>query len=278
MVAPDSVQGMPVECPTCGQQTVVPKRNDSGPSGTQRPEPHSRQFQLPSDRQESGWPQPTPLNPVTSPSKYPQRFPAPAPQETTAQGHTTHHQCPICEAALAGKTYQLYGHIVCRSCYVSHAYRRQFAFMVDYFFIAICGWVGLFIVGIFIGAFFPPRGAGVADTGLLLAEALTWLSLPLLALLIALKDGFSGYSIGKAIFGIRVIDSETGEPAGFVRSIKRNLAIGVASVFCVLLPALIVGIDLKKGKRLGDGWAGTKVVVWKHRLKEPFRASIHDIW
>ncbi len=73
-----------------------------------------------------------------------------------------------------------------------------------------------------------------------------------------MKDGFRGYSPGKAVCGLRVINRATGRPAGFVASLQRNL------VLYVPLMPLVLAFLLTNGPRIGDGWAGTRVIRRKH--------------
>ena len=77
-------------------------------------------------------------------------------------------------------------------------------------------------------------------------------------LMICVKDGFGGFSPGKRLLGVRAINSETGEPIGFVQSLKRN--------WLTLIPImpLVMAVQLLKGNRAGDGLAGTKVIWLRH--------------
>ncbi len=76
-----------------------------------------------------------------------------------------------------------------------------------------------------------------------------------------LKDGFSGVSPGKAMMGLLVINKTSGNPAGFVASLKRNLPL--------MIPFMVFVIDLqlRSGNRMGDGWANTAVISKKDAKK-----------
>jgi uncharacterized RDD family membrane protein YckC len=163
--------------------------------------------------------------------------------------------CPLCDRPMEKKTKRLYGHSVCKKCYGGFAGRRQIAFLID--------------VGVFL-CIAPAILAMIAD----LLAGIPWLrdavSIPLFFIWLPsffLKDGFQGYSPGKAIMGVQVVDSATNEPTGFGPSFKRNIPLIIGIVL------LIVPFQLYKGNRIGDGWAETCVVWKKYRNKRPFRFS-----
>ena len=72
------------------------------------------------------------------------------------------------------------------------------------------------------------------------------------------KDAFAGKSPGKALLGVRVIDTTTGQPADVMASFKRNLPLIIP-----FMPLIVAG-RLCSGYRTGDKWAGTKVIWSKH--------------
>lgn len=72
------------------------------------------------------------------------------------------------------------------------------------------------------------------------------------------KDSFAGRSSGKALLGVRVIDTRTGQPAGVIASFKRNLPLLIP-----FMPLIVAG-RLCSGYRTGDKWARAKVVWNKH--------------
>ena len=66
--------------------------------------------------------------------------------------------------------------------------------------------------------------------------------------------------------GVRVIDARSGIPTGLKGSVLRNLPLVIPVV------PLIVAVTMMKGKRLGDGWARTKVIWTRfadHELFQP---------
>lgn len=162
--------------------------------------------------------------------------------------------CPLC-----GLTHQmrrpklLYGHHVCKKCYNGFANRRQFAFIIDSFLFRGGGFALGMLVGVaLVSAQVDP-------------EMFQVYALPLDVLLLAAffcKDGFSGHSPGKAICGVQAIDVRTGRPIGFGSSFKRNLPLMIP------LMVFIVGVQLCRGTRTGDGWAHSRV-VWKKYASHP---------
>jgi uncharacterized RDD family membrane protein YckC len=117
-------------------------------------------------------------------------------------------------------------------------------------------WVVLVAAAFMAGAFGAATGTDV--TGLL--RVLPWL----LYGVWLLKDGFNGYSPGKWMMGVQVVDADTGQGAGFGASFKRNLPL--------LIPfaPLVAAFQMSRGPRLGDGWANTRVVWKKHEGRGPF--------
>ncbi len=151
------------------------------------------------------------------------------------------------------KPKMIYGHLVCKKCYYSFANRRQLAFFIDS--------MGLRFISTFL-ALLIVMVLGVSTDSQGTIDSID--SVVTLIALMALfcKDGFSGYSPGKAICGVRVIDEATGEPAAFGASFKRNLPL--------LIPfmPIFVAFQLCNGHRLGDAWSTTKV-IWKKYESSP---------
>jgi uncharacterized RDD family membrane protein YckC len=151
-------------------------------------------------------------------------------------------ECPICGKTKARKRL-LYGHAVCKRCYYAFANRRQFAFAIDaivwYCFLLLLQSIGL--------SYYPNANLYF-----------------LLSLNFLFKDGFLGYSLGKAMMGVQVIDTSTGRPCDFVASFQRNLPLMIP-----LVP-LYVSSQLCQGQRIGDGWSSTGVIWKKHADKVPF--------
>lgn len=67
-----------------------------------------------------------------------------------------------------------------------------------------------------------------------------------------LRDLIGGRSIGKRLVGLKVIDKQTGEPAGLLKCLLRNVTWFIGSIDII--------VYLIKGARLGDMLAGTDVV------------------
>lgn len=159
--------------------------------------------------------------------------------------------CPLCvrTGRSMRKPKLLYGHYVCKKCSSGFANRRQFAYFIDIIlFQAISLVIGITLVTVM--TYQSASEPDVQIAGRVVGIAL----LPLLLF----KDGFSGFSPGKALMGVRVINSTTGQPAGFGASFKRNL------ILLIPLMPIIVAFLLIKGKRIGDGWAHTKVIRNKY--------------
>lgn len=161
--------------------------------------------------------------------------------------------CPLCGRGLiAHKTRALNGVAVCKKCCHRFASRRQFAWAIDHLIFSMIS--ALSTVGIII--YFAAGNRDVIailrnpqlQLGLLAYSNILWLGF-------LIKDGFSGRSPGKVIFGLHVIDSSTRERISFGASFKRNLATYIP------FATLIIAVQLLKGPRWGDRWANT-MVVW----------------
>ncbi len=88
-----------------------------------------------------------------------------------------------------------------------------------------------------------------------------------------ISDGlFDGRSLGKKIIRLRVISTETGNPATFRDSMVRNITLGFSLllykipllgwIFALLITVLefLLMLGNEEGLRLGDDLANTKVV------------------
>ena len=113
---------------------------------------------------------------------------------------------------------------------------RTAAFLLDYL-----------ILG---GAAFLAGGGGV--TGLLALEAVTLLNQGVLA-------GLTGYSLGKAITGVRVARVESTDPPGLIAGVLRWLFLNVDILFFGIV-GLIVSSRSPRRQRVGDIVARTWVV------------------
>ncbi len=168
--------------------------------------------------------------------------------------------CPLCHnAKRMNKPKVLYGIEVCRKCYYSFANRRQIAYLID----AIC-------YGIITWSLLLPLDHVCAAMGLgfVVSFSIGLVAGVILAMVFAFKDGFSGHSLGKKLFGVQVVDRTTMDPIGFTRSFKRNwlLAIPYVSIIFVLMAVF----QMVKGPRVGDGMARTKVIWKKYRSTKVF--------
>ena len=138
-------------------------------------------------------------------------------------------------------------------CRINFATRRQAAFLIDWYVIY------LFCVILWSSSNDFIEFLGVITLSLFL-----------------IKDGFKGYSLGKGLLGLQVINEEDGEPIGLFRSLKRNLP----TMLPIPLYRFFLGFQLFDGYRNGDGWAQTKV-VWKKYSSHPIfqpKCSPSFIW
>lgn len=172
--------------------------------------------------------------------------------------------CPICGTAKKIKRFKtLFNVKVCVRCRNKFANRRQLAYIIDSVLLQVLSFfVGLAIGGLAAG----PRGMTPQQQDFLdwLLLAIGWLVMPLI---FAFKDGFNGYSPGKRLMGVRAVDQITQEPIGFAQSFKRNVVLIIP-----LLP-LFVAFQLIAGRRLGDKFAGTRVVWDRYRHRVPFEPT-----
>jgi hypothetical protein len=166
--------------------------------------------------------------------------------------------CSLCgkDIEMGKKEKILYGHRVCKKCYYAFANRRRLAFFIDIIILDVLG------LGILT------QTSGVYNTkfnttnGMLLSIGL--------CLILLIKDGFGGYSPGKALLDVQVINSISGKPISMWVSFKRNLPL--------LLPCapIFIAFELGKGNRTGDGWVKTRVIWKKYKDKSPFAIEISN--
>lgn len=163
--------------------------------------------------------------------------------------------CPLCGGTKRmRRPLKLYGTPVCKKCYYRFASRRQFAFLIDWLL-----WLPISVGGgqaVDLGL--STAGMSATTRGGT-AFALFWIVLPLIFFC---KDGFGGHSPGKFLMGVKVIDRKSYEPIGVAASLKRNLPLLVPFMW------LVVAYLLQDGRRLGDGWANSKV-IWKKYAHHP---------
>lgn len=219
---------MKFQCPHCNQHLAVPD------------ELLGQTVECPACKGQMTLPRPV-VQPAPRPPQ-PQPSPPPIPK------HDEPGTCPLCgRTKPMKKAKELYGHKVCKNCRNGFANRRNFAFAVD-----IILWnVAFFTLAAIVGGF------GSGDT----ENTLWFLSLSIFGM----KDGFGGHSPGKALFGVQTMTKDTGRPAGFGASFKRNLPLVIPLMF------LFVSCQLLKGHRTGDGWSKTKV-IWKKYKNNPIFA------
>jgi uncharacterized RDD family membrane protein YckC len=171
--------------------------------------------------------------------------------------------CRLCHERPTWKK-PLYGHPVCKKCYYKLANRRQLAYLVDALLFALIS----FPVGYLIGL----QLAGIVTSERMMEVLVTPAAL-LFTCLFILKDGFNGQSPGRRLTGVQVVDIVSGRPISFGQSFKRNSillvgAIPVIGGFASLIVIIIIAIQLNQGYRVGDRFAGTRV-IWKRYARSP---------
>ena len=173
-------------------------------------------------------------------------------------------QCPLCnERPVSHKT--VYGYPVCKKCLYRLANRRQMAYLVDsLIFVVPTVALMLFLA--------DPMLATVLTTDFQYEIATGVIALGF-TVPFEMRDGFNGQSPGKRLTGVQVIDEATGRPISFVQSFKRNwmFTLGVlpfAGPLISLAIVITIIIQMTKGYRLGDRFAGTRV-IWKKYADSP---------
>jgi len=125
--------------------------------------------------------------------------------------------------------------------------KRCLAFIIDIGLCTAAACIGVFLIAIGIGLF----SIKFSD------EDFTNIGRFISILFFIFKDGFQGRSLGKRGLGLEVVDIKTGKPAGLLQSFLRNIP------FIIPFVALISALTLKAEQRLGEGWAGTKVILFR---------------
>ena len=95
--------------------------------------------------------------------------------------------CPLCGDTQMRRTRVLYGRFVCRRCWAAFNTRRQIAWLID------ASLVGLLASALAKLAHFP------AGPALPFPTEADWPWYAIVSALFALKDGFGGRSVGKAV-------------------------------------------------------------------------------
>lgn len=167
--------------------------------------------------------------------------------------------CALCGRKITSwRRRSLNGFGVCRRCWSGFVNRRQAAFLIDFvLFRVLLRLLGVLLTVVAIRGF----RAGPSAVPIVMTD---WF----LALLFAFKDGFSGYSPGKYLMGVRVVDMATRTPIGFWQSFKRNIHLSIP-IFHILA-ILVIGFGSWPGRRWGDRWAETLVIWCRHSRKPPF--------
>ncbi|QQE10244.1 RDD family protein [Planctomycetota bacterium] len=174
--------------------------------------------------------------------------------------------CQLCEKQIKrGLKCEMEGQILCWGCRNELVYGRCMAFVIDCVLLMfVAGALMLFVsyslptVGFLFGMDFP-RHIDETILGNVTVAAI-------FMLLFLIKDGFGGYSLGKYLVGLRVVDRyDVNKPAGLWRSFLRNW------ILLIMPMVLIVSLQLRNGRRFGDGWAKTRVINQK-KVWTPFDA------
>ncbi|HPD31202.1 MAG TPA: RDD family protein [Phycisphaerae bacterium] len=172
-------------------------------------------------------------------------------------------ECPIClkQRRRPPDHKRLYNVLVCRKCRNGFANRRQAAFLVDcvVFYLLVGG--AAMLIGLL-----EDRSPESLES----LWAVVWrvLAVIIVPVAFALKDSVNGRSPGKILFGLQVVDAYSRDPIGPGQSFKRNLILAVP--YLGLLGLIVGCITMLRGRRWGEGWAGTEVVWLKHATREPF--------
>jgi len=106
----------------------------------------------------------------------------------------------------------------------------------------------------------PFTSPGIVDLLAIVVIVVVCLGAFVPPLLYFVKDGGAGYSPGKWLCGLRVVNGRTGRPAGVAESSLRNLLLGLFPPI-----GLLMGGQVRRGPRWGDELAGTRVVWWRYR-------------
>src|SRR5579859_184605 len=178
--------------------------------------------------------------------------------------------CSICDASLdmGVSSKRLYGYSVCGTCHSSFAMKRAFAYILDTVFFSILAVPLTLFILLLSGISGAAVGAATHNdnsAGNMAVLVFFMCFFGLLFLFIA-KDGFAGHSPAKAMLGLQVIDDLSGRPCNFWDSFQRNLPPQIPLVHWYILYQLLQ----YDGRRLGDGWARTKVIWKPYRDKAPF--------
>jgi uncharacterized RDD family membrane protein YckC len=151
------------------------------------------------------------------------------------------------------RTKALYGRIVCRRCWAAFHRRRQVAWAIDALLLV------LIAIALAELAHVPAEPDHVFPT------RSDWPWYAILSALLAMKDGFGGRSVGKALCDLQVVDRSSDAPAWLHQSILRNFFL------CMPLCVVIEGMLMAGGPRIGDAIARTRVIWRRHRDNQVFK-------
>jgi len=165
--------------------------------------------------------------------------------------------CPLCRKRPMWKK-MIYGHPVCKKCFYAFANRRQLAYLVDALIVLLPN-IAISMTAVRLLRQYPINWA-------MTQVAMTFIGLPMMCLFL-MKDGFTGQSPGKRATGVLALDDKSSQPIGFGQSFKRNSILLVGMVPIIgglfsLVVVLIIAMQVARGYRLGDRFAGTRV-IWK---------------
>lgn len=168
--------------------------------------------------------------------------------------------CPLCGRPLALTARELYGVPVCARCSGAFFWRRAAAAAIDMllFYLLLPG--ACFGASYLLAASWPFTSPGIVDTLVVLVIIVICLGALVPPLLYFFKDGCAGYSPGKWLCGLRVINVRTRRAAGVAQSGLRNMLLG----FFPPLGIALAG-QVRRGPRWGDELAVTRVVWWRYR-------------
>lgn len=165
--------------------------------------------------------------------------------------------CPICLDPRPMGIYarRLYDGWVCRDCASSFATRRAVAYVIDCTILLML----VFVASLFTSFASIPGWSAIVALNLNIAN---YISYAVIHVGFAMKDSIRGKSPGKHFSNLTVVDEETRQPVGFAQSLKRNLWMVVPCLW------MIAAFQMRRGHRLGDRWAKTRV-IWDHHRDDP---------
>ena len=120
----------------------------------------------------------------------------------------------------------------------------------------------VYVFSIFFNAFFPVLlfGTDAGSTGNAILLALEFL------LYGTVMEAMSGQTLGKMVFGLKVVDERTGGPVAGWQAMVRNLFKVFGFVWWIF-PSVIIAAVSKRRQRVGDLLASTIVISHKERIQ-----------